>query len=377
MGRHYGVYPANFQFRIMRWFSIVLVMAGVTVSCRGGCPWVHNREAARDLVPDSGQEARAAVEAWLRIVPAEASIAMFMDVAQIRDTALWKRIAALAEARPEDRKIIEAFASRTGLDPFRQIHRVLAVFPGDARVGGEFALFVHGQGFDQERLLVYARDKAAERGAQIEARSRYSGGRTLWAQQAGGALEGFFLDRRTFVLGGGGWGEKMARAADGMQDAGPGAGRGRGHGRGPEEDAELIRLCRRLDTSQAAWLAAMVPGDVRRALLNASGEDDAASVMRIMVGMNPTRGLAVQLTADLSNAEDAQALAGRIDDTLRAAQRSPTVLKLGLGPTAASVSVRAAGPRVQVSAQLTDEQVASLLDRLAASLRPRREAPTQ
>ena len=175
----------------------LLTMAG----CRGGC---------------AGPGARTATPAGaLSLLPAETQIVVSFDFRKIRTTPVWQQLSQLAADDPADRKIIEELTARTGLDPFRHIHRVIAAFPDDARqAAGAFAVLFEGEALDEKRLLTYARDQARLRGGSIEPKPH--GKRTLWVgQQAGGQpeLAGFFLDCHRFVLGGGGWAEKVAEWA--------------------------------------------------------------------------------------------------------------------------------------------------------------------
>ena len=131
---------------------------------------------------------------------------------------------------------------------------MIAAFPDDARQAGAFAVLFEGEALDEKRLLTYARDQARLRGGSIEQRPH--GKRTLWTgQRAAGQpeLSGFFLDRRRFVLGGGGWAEKVADLADGVSQASA-AG-----------NPTLVRLAERVGSGRAIWLAAIVPEGTRAA----------------------------------------------------------------------------------------------------------------
>ncbi len=316
----------------------LVVLALFTVSCRDGC----SRGApspARDPL--------------LALVPAEARVVASVDLAKIRATAVWKRLSELVEEDPGDQKVLAELTARTGLDPMRQVHRVLAAFPEDARSKGEFALVIAGDQFDERRLAAYARDQADLRGRKIEQVTR--GSRPLWTSRG---VAAFFLGGTTFALGAGGWGERMADLADRTPVV-----------KSAADDPDLGMLIRRVRMDRAIWFAAVVPMDVRRALIADPRYDSAASVTRMAGAIDLGPGLSAELVADLSNAADARALVQRIEESLSAARRNAKVLMLGLGPYLETVGAQAEGPSVRVSMTLRETQVNDLLSRLAGMAR--------
>jgi hypothetical protein len=279
-----------------------------------------------------------------------------VDLARVRAAPLWSRLAALAEEDPADRARIQALTARTGLDPLRQIQRLVAAFPDSAREHGQFALIVDGDGFDEQRLVAYARDETP--GTHLEARPR--AGRTIWSS---GSSAGFFVGSRRFVLGGGGWAERMADLLGRAPVPGtPSAA----------EDGELVRLCQRIDRRRALWFAGIVPLDVRRVLLGDPRHDSAASVTRLAAAVDLGPGLDADLVADLSNAADARVLVDRIQVSVREAKRNAKVLMLGLAPYLDALSARADGSSLRVKLQLSEAQVRDLVDRSVGLLRAAR-----
>jgi hypothetical protein len=283
--------------------------------------------------------------------PAETRFVASVDLAKIRSTALWSQLSAFSQEDPGDRKRIAELTARTGLDPLRQLDRVIAAFPDNARERGQYALIVDGRGFDQQRLVEYARSEAPQ--SRIEPVSR--AGQTLWTGPSKTA--GFFLGASRFVLGGGGWAELMAD----LRAPGP-------HPSAADND-ELVRLCARLDRRRGLWFAAIVPLDVRQLLLSDPRHDSAASVTRLTAAADLGPGLVAELVADLSNADDARALVKRIETTVAEAKRDGKVLMLGLAPYLDALSARADGPTLRVSLKLSEPQVKDLVDRLGGFLR--------
>jgi hypothetical protein len=283
----------------------------------------------------SGCRRARAPDSLLSRLPRATTFVASVDLARVRATPLWSRISAQAEESPEDKKSLQKLTERTGLDPLRQIHRIVAAFPDNARSSGQFALVIDGEGFDEQRLVAYAR----EQGAKLEARPR--GRRTLWVS---GNTAGFFLGPTRFVLGASGWAEAMADLADG--------------GRGSAEDnAELARLVERVDRGRALWFAALVPSDLRQALIADPKQRSAGSVARLAAA------------ADLGNAADAQVRVARIQSTVRESKRNAKMLMMGLGPYLDALDARADGPTLRVSLVLAEGQAKDLIDRLAGLAR--------
>jgi hypothetical protein len=306
---------------------LAILLAG---GCRGGC-----------------RKSPSPPETVLAHLPRGATFVAAVDLARIRTTALWGRVSALAEESPEDRKSLQRLSERTGLDPLRQIHRIVAAFPDDARQSGQFALLIDGEGFDERRLVAYAR----EQGSKIEVRSRK--GRTLYGS---GNTAGFFLGRSRFVLGGGGWAEALADLADGV----PGSA---------ADNGELVHLVERVDRGRALWFAAVVPADLRRSLMADPKLESAGSVTRLAAAADLGPGLTADLVADLSNAADAATLVARIQTTVRESKRNAKMLMLGLGPYLDALVTRADGPTLRVSLALAEGQVKDLIDRLGGLAR--------
>jgi len=315
---------------VLRSARVLALLGLILVGCRGGC----RRESP-------------APELLLARLPRGTTFVATVDLARVRATALWSRISAQAEESAEDRKSLQRLTERTGLDPLKQIHRVVAAFPDNARQSGQFALLIDGEGFDEQRLVAYAR----EQGGKIEARTR--NGRTLYGSGNTGA---FFVGRTRFVLGGGGWAEAMADLADG----GTGSAAG---------NPEMVRLVERVDRGRALWFAAVVPADLRNDLLADPKLASAASISRLAASVDLGPGLNADLVADLSNAADAAALVARLQTTVRESKRNAKMLMLGLGPYLDALDARADGPTLRVSLALAEGQVKDLIDRLGGLAR--------
>ena len=319
-----------------------------TAGCRSGC--------------GAGGGGGGAASAELALFPAETRIVVAVDAGRVRTTALWKQLVHLAGDDAEDGRQIAELTRRTGLDPFQQIHRVTAAFPEEARAGGAFAVVFEGQGFDEARLIEYARDQARGRGQDLQRRAYRQ--RSLWSAGGAGAVSGFFLGRERFVLAGGGWAEKVIDRLEGEGGVKP-AERASGN-------PTLVRLVERVARGRAIWLAAIVPDETRRSLMADPRFGVQASIMRLGAGLDLAPGLSGDLVAELSNQADARALVGRMDQFLVAARKSPKALLLGAGPYLDGISVAAEGAEARVKLALDAAQTAELVRRLGQLRAPQK-----
>jgi hypothetical protein len=107
---------------------------------------------------------------------------------------------------------------------------------------------------------------------------------------------------------------------------------------------------------------------MRRALQGDPQTRAASSLTNLVVGVDLGLGLDAVVVGDVATAADAQALATKMQETLRDAKRSAQILMLGLGPYLDGVTARASGQRFELHASLGEAQVDDLLARLGAFL---------
>lgn len=312
--------------------------------CRGGC---------------SGGSAPAPAASTLALFPPETRIVVSADFQRIRATPLWQTLSTLATQEPADRNLIADLTARTGLDPFHDLHRVVAAFPEEARADGSFVLLMEGAHLDQKRLVTYAQEQAKHQGGTLTARS-YAG-RTLWSESPRGPA-GFFLDDSRFVLGGGGWADKVATLSATKAPSAAG-------------NEILAHLVTEVAVGHAIWLAAQVPDATRARLMADPRFGVQASVMRFAAGIELGPGLEAELVADLSNAADARALVDKVDTFVKAARQSPQALLLGAGPYLDGIHTKSDGPRALVRLSLGQAQTLELANRLAGLAQLRRRGP--
>jgi hypothetical protein len=319
--------------------ALLLVVA--VCSCRGGCS--RGGDAERALSP----------QGRLAPFPAAARMVAGVDVARLRASPAAAKVQALAVESQADQQTLAEFQRRTGFDPIKQLTSLTVAFPEDARGSGDFGLVLRADHFDEARLVAYARDELQKSGDDLVATKR--GRLTLWASRRDPTVVGFFVDDRTFMLGAGGWGARMADLVDQTNP-----------GDSAATNLELVRLVERVAGAHALWGAAIVPAETRRRFGGQPGLTEAATISTLSASIDFGKGLDATLIADVATPDAARALATKVTESLRDAKRNPQVLMLGLGPYLGGVSARAVDRTFEVHAALGPEAVDDLATRLAA-----------
>ncbi|MES1172302.1 MAG: hypothetical protein ABUL77_03605 [Bacteroidota bacterium] len=320
-----------------------ICLSSLAVGCRGGC--------ARGGEPAAAARPAGGALAWF---PAETQIVVAIDFARLRATPLWGRLAPLMTSNPDDQAQIAELVRRTGFDPLKQIDSLAIAFPEEARNGGALGLVLRGRGFDEGRLVAYARDHVAKQGDDLFSFRR--AGRTMWATRKDPTVAGFFADDRTFVLGAGGWAEKMAELARA------------GTVSGAEANPVLVHLVERAGVTNPVWAAAIVPAETRAMLAADPALSSGAGVNRMALGVDAASGLRVKLVADLATRQQADAMTRQVGDAVRAAKQSPQVLLMGIGPYLDGVTARTTDVSSEILVTLSATQVADSIERLRAFL---------
>jgi hypothetical protein len=323
-----------------RWALPLLAFAALS-SCRGGCR------------RDGGADQALTPQGRLAPFPAAARVVASVEVGKLRNSPAAAKVQQLALESQADKATIAEFQRRTGFDPIKQISSLTVAFPEDARGSGDFGLVLRADHFDEARLVAYARDELQKTGDDLVSAKR--GRLTLWSSRKDPSVVGFFIDDRTFALGAGGWGTRMADLADKNNPADSAA-----------TNLELVRLVERAAGTHAIWGAAIVPAETRRTLAAQPGLADAATINTLSAAIDFDKGAEAMLIADTATADAARALATKVTESLRDAKRNPQVLMLGLGPYLGGVTARAADRTFEVHAALGPEAVDDLVTRLGA-----------
>lgn len=306
--------------------------------------------------PDPRQSRTLPARSLLSRLPPATQIALSLDFARLRAGAIWPALrTALGDAgRPEDRALVEAFAARTGFDPFTQVDRVTVAFPENARDRDTFAVLLEARGLDASRLVAYIRERLSERGDDLVS-SRH-GPFLVWSSQQPPLLTGAFLSKQEAVIGAGTFpGEIMDRSALPSASSPP----------PPGLAAPLGELIEALGRDHEIWGAAVVPATTRARLGSEPRFHAAASVVRLGLAADLDPGLTATVLADLGSEEDAAALAREAEEAAQRAKADPKVLLLGLSGFLEHVAIGNSGRRFTLSLRLDPTATRELLSRVA------------
>jgi hypothetical protein len=309
--------------------------------------------------PQAGREAPSV----LATLPPETQIVLGLDFARLRAGGTWPSLrAALGDAGgAEDRALVQAFAARTGFDPFTQTDSLTVAFPENAQAHETFGLVLKGHGLEESRLVAYIRERLRDRGDDLTA--RVVAGRTLWSSHQAPVLSGAFVDANEAVLGAGSFPERLLElrrtsAATGAGAAPPASP--------PRFDNALAALLKALGPPHEIWGAAAVPLVTRERLATEPRFKAAASVQSLALAANLDPGLDATVLAELGSAADAASLADEARQALDRAKADPKILLLGLTSFLEGLTVAHENARFVLRLRLSPERTQELLGRVAA-----------
>jgi hypothetical protein len=258
-----------------RWAVAVLALAALP-ACRKGDGAASN--AAPRATP-------------LSSLPAETLLVLSVDLARLRATPLVAKLAATNPLPPHLLELVDAFAAKSGVDPWRAFDSVVVAGGPKAK----WAVVARGQRLDEARLAAAARQALGDSGGDLVAEKR--GQRTFWSARGQPGMEAFLLDERTLVVAAGGWAQQMATLAGGDTIAASAA-----------SNPDLTKLCAGV-SGHPVWGAAIVSKQLRDEWLDNLQTQEAASLNRLSVGLDVDTGVEGGLTAILSEPAQADGLA--------------------------------------------------------------------
>jgi len=299
----------------------------------------------------------------LATLPPETQIVLGLDFARLRAGGTWPALrAALGDAGgAADRAVVQAFALRTGFDPFTQVDSLTVAFPENAEARETFGLVLKGHGLEESRLVAYIRERLRDRGDDLTARQ--VAGRTLWTSHQAPALSGAFVSAGEAILGAGSFPERLLelrRGGSGLEVGGtsisPAASR---------FDAALAALLKALGPSHEIWGAAEVPAVTRERLGAVPRFRAAASVQRLGLAAELDPGLETTGLAELGTPADAASLVNEALQALGRAKADPKLMLLGLTSFLDGLAVAHEGARFVLRLRLSPERTRDLLQRIA------------
>jgi hypothetical protein len=268
----------------------------------------------------------------LALVPAEARIVAALDLDRLRELPIWKDLST--GPAKEFAVMLDGFAKGTGIDLLTQLRQIVIAVPGERESDDRFTVVARLTRLDATRALPWLRQ-----------------------HQPANAIS-FAHGPDTLVLARGAWGPRTASLAKSRDTAGSAAA-----------DPELRRLCERAAAQHPLWAASIVPLKLRRGLIAQERFPDLASLARVWGFVDASRGLHVEIVAELSNDNDAQELAHRLTSYLNVAKRHPDMLAGGFSPYIEATRLFARGPNLHATLEVPESHSSDLSQRLRDYLR--------
>jgi hypothetical protein len=280
------------------------------------------RRDPRDLSIKKDEPRTERIIAALALLPADTRIVLSADLERLRGQPAWRTgFPALAKhARP----FFDAFAAGAGFDVPRQLRSLLIALPGERQSDDRFVLIAETDALDEARVTAWLRARLGEKTTVL------------------------VRNKNQIVIGRGAWGKTMAGAGSAA------------------DNPELKRLCTRAALEHDLWFAGVVPTPVRRALMQAPGFADVASVARVWGFMNLDSGAHLEAVAEMSGKTDAVDLAHRLGVYLNQAKRHPDMLVRGLAPFLEALRLAANDASVHATLDLSGPQLGECIERIEA-----------
>jgi hypothetical protein len=288
----------------------------------------------------------------LQLVPKDAEILLMANVSRMRNTALWKKLLDLRDSDEKNKKDLEEFVQKCGLDPFKHIDSIFIALPqkGPAATK-EFAAILRGQ-FNEDKLVACAREQTQKDGGAGLATSEYNG-KKLYTDAKQSQAFATFLDGKTVALGGKEWIKRVVDLS-GKKPSGESA----------KQNDTLVGLMKRARTSDALWGAGLVPQSARDSLKGDPNLSAASSMKDVFGSIDFAGGFAADLNVDTASDSDAKELAAKVTEQLVETKRNPQIMLMGMAPFLDGVKVESKGPTFRTTINLTQSQVDDLINRV-------------
>lgn len=290
----------------------------------------------------------------LALLPKETDVVFAANIARMRNTAMWRKLLDLRDSDAAAKKDYDEFVQKCGLDPFKQVESVFAGFPQGVGDSKEFGVILRGE-FNEEKLVACAKDQA-KKDAQELAISDYKN-KKLYSSTKQGQAFATFLDKKTVAFGGKEWIKKIIDLAEAKDDA-----------NSAKQNQELVAVIKKVQTDRALWGAGLVPQSTRDQLKNDPNLQPAGSMKSVFGSVDFASGFAADLKVELGSAEDAKALAEKVQAQLAEARKNPQFMMAGLTAFLENIKIESKDTVFHVDINFNQQQVDDLINRIKGLL---------
>jgi hypothetical protein len=319
--------------------SYVLALALFAAGC-GGSQSTGPAAPVAEAVPagPTVDPSKANLGYATRYVTDDAVLVAGFDVQAMRGSPLYAFLEGLLMRESDAAAKVDAFASRTGVDPRKDLRSALLTLTAASFSGGEeFSLVVEAT-HDAAKI----RDYLAAEGTQLaEAKAD---GDTYWTIKNEGAVtfQGDFAVVGTIAL----LQKTLATARGGAHSGG------------------LAALLQRVDTGKHAFMVMTMPADLGQQLRQMNPQ--AGDLQSVIATADTSNGLALSVEASFTSAESASALTATMQGLVDQAAKDPSMQQMGLSAVIGSATIAADGATMTLQVAMPTDTVQMLLGLLGA-----------
>jgi hypothetical protein len=327
--------PRTSRLRPIAFAALTLLLAG----CAKSCQKTSGPRAARDD---------------LALSPRETDIVIMANLKRARGSALWQKVVAWREGRPEVKQALADFTAKCKFDPLTQIDSLYLALPQDVEHSREFAFILRGS-FPAQHLIDCLKATAEKEGRAVT-ETEHNKHKLYTVAGQEGALA--VLSPQIGVLAGKEW---IKKVIDLHAERTP--------GQGAKDHKELADLMARARIGDALWGVGLVPQSVGDRLRAQPELGTAASMKSLLFSIDFDKGVAAGLTLDLASPKDAEDLSARVGEQLQNGRKAPAVQAAGLVPYFDTIKVSTKERAFSVQVTLAQAQVDDLSVRLGGLMK--------
>lgn len=287
----------------------------------------------------------------LSLIPRDADVVLMVNLAQARDTPLWKKAVDKVNSDPKAKHDYDEFVKKCSFDPMKEIDSVFLAFPQNVTEQKEYAVLIKGK-FNPDTVVNCMKITAKEKNDQIN-ETDYNGTKLYGAE---GKQPTFLasLGKRGIAVGGKEW---IKRIID--------LNAGKGAVQSAKENTALVDLIKRTHTSDALWWAGIVPPALVDKMGSSPQLAPIKSLKSVSGSINSSKGMNLAAFLDLGSDADAAALKSLASEQITKLRGIPTVQMMGMSPFIDTIKVDAKKNTFSLNIDMNQQQIDDLTTRLA------------
>lgn len=287
----------------------------------------------------------------LAIVPQEADVAFMVNMTQVRQSSMWKKLVEKINSDAKSKQQYDDFMKKCSFDPLNQIDSVFVAMPQTVAESKEYAVLVRGS-FATDVVINCMKTTAKEKGETVTESDR--NGTKIYALEGKQPSYLAAIGKKAIAFGGKEW---IGRIVD--------LSAGKGSAPSAKDHKELVDLIKRTRTGDALWWAGLVPPAMVEKLGNNPQTAPVKSLKSVSGSIDPSKGLTLAAYLDLGSDADAAALTATATEQLTKARATPAIQMMGMSAYLDTIKVEAKKSTFVLNVNMTQQQVDDLTSRLS------------